>query len=134
MTYDELVERTVQLMRDLHDLKEDVLFSGGVQPDFDAGMLEAAHAILRANVDDEDPRVVAETTRQCNSRLLRVLNQPPSINAVDPVPGVVAEVRRATDDSSSLPSSDERSNTHPIETKGLPSAASHPARTEERKS
>jgi hypothetical protein len=73
VTDDELTERTVAIMRDLYDLKEDVLSGGGPQPAFDGGMLEAALSILRATIDDEDPRVLAETSRQLNARLARAL-------------------------------------------------------------
>lgn len=58
----------------LYDLKEDVANSKGPQPFFDAGMLEGALIILSANVDEDDPRMVAERDRQLNQRLLRALD------------------------------------------------------------
>lgn len=63
--------RSVQIIHDLYDLKEDVLFGGGFQPQYDSGLLDAVLTILRANVDDEDPRFVAEQARQLNDRLGR---------------------------------------------------------------
>lgn len=76
MTYDEVVERTVAIMRDLYELKERIHRERyGVQPDFDAGILEAAIAILDANVDADDPRVKAEHTRRINDRLLWALQE-----------------------------------------------------------
>ena len=77
MTYDELVERTVSIIHDVYDLKEDVLNSGTgvtVQPQFDAGMLDAALTIIKASVDNQDQRIVAELERQLQARLQRALN------------------------------------------------------------
>lgn len=81
MTEDELTERVVAIVRLLHDLKEDVLHGGGIQPEFDAGVLEGAMVILNASVDEEDPRVVAERHRQGCSRLLRAMAKEPPADA-----------------------------------------------------
>jgi hypothetical protein len=73
LTDDEIVERTVSILRALNDLKEDVLHRSTFQPQFDAGMLSAAMSVLEANLPDDDPRVVAEHERQMNERLARAL-------------------------------------------------------------
>lgn len=66
-----LDERLIGIIGDIYDLREDVLFGReGVQPEFDAGMLAAAGAILDAMVDD-DAALDAERNRQCEQRLKR---------------------------------------------------------------
>lgn len=81
---DAVIERTVAIMAQLHDLKEAVLHSSGFQPQFDAGLLDGALSILRANLPDDDPRVVAEQTRQMNSRLVRALSAAPLVRSSAP--------------------------------------------------
>src|SRR3954468_22317821 len=70
---------------------------------------------------DEDGGLARIVWEQRYEYLSEGTAQPAPPDAVDPVPGVVAEVRRATEDSSSLR----------LDFKGLPAAAPHPARTEE---
>lgn len=80
-TEDSVIARTVAIMRLLNDLKEDVLHNPGLQPEFDAGLLEGALAILRGNIPDDDPRVLAETRRCCEARLLRAIQKSASPGA-----------------------------------------------------
>jgi hypothetical protein len=102
VTYDELVDRTVAVIRALHDLKEDVLHdtATSVQPQFDAGMMEAAAAILWANLDSDDPRVIAERDRQAASRLWRVMNRPVQAEKSD---GALQQVQCDEVDRAALP-------------------------------
>jgi hypothetical protein len=80
MTEDELLNRTIAIIRDLSDLKEDVLHMKSRPPyvntpDFDAGLLAAALAILMDNVSDNEPKIKAEIDRQCARRLQWVMNE-----------------------------------------------------------
>lgn len=75
MTEDDVIERTLAIIVLLSDLKEDVLHGDGFQPMFDAGLLDGALAILMANVDDEDARVIAEIERQSARRLAWALHR-----------------------------------------------------------
>lgn len=76
MSHDDYIERSLRILADLYDLKEDVMHDTERvphQPDFEAGLLAGAIAILNSNLPDDDPRVLAEDERQLNDRLARAM-------------------------------------------------------------
>jgi hypothetical protein len=77
MTEDEYQAKLFALWRDTYALKEAVVMSRvGVQPDFNAGMLEAAALILESEIADGDALELAQKEFR-DKRLLWALEGTP---------------------------------------------------------
>lgn len=80
VTEEEIIVRTLHIVKHLWDLKEDILFHSvptefDEQPLFNGGLMSGAIHILMANIPEDDPLYKAEIDRQCSNRLLRAIEQ-----------------------------------------------------------